>query len=79
PDGLLLGASLIAAAVMGALSLAPPKWLAMLLMLPLGAGWIAALTTLNGTAQAILPGWVRGRALAIYLTVFNGAMAGGSL
>ena len=79
PDGLLLGASLIAAAVMGALSAAPPKWLAVLLMLPLGAGWIAALTTLNGTAQAILPGWVRGRALAIYLTVFNGAMAGGSL
>jgi hypothetical protein len=30
-------------------------------------------------AQAILPNWVRGRGLAVYLTVFNGAMAGGSL
>ncbi|WP_204279678.1 MFS transporter, partial [Serratia marcescens] len=30
-------------------------------------------------AQAILPNWVRGRGLAIYLTVFNGAMAAGSL
>ena len=78
-DGVMLGASVIAAIVMAALSLAPPQWAAVLLMLPLGAGWIAALTTLNGTAQAILPGWVRGRALAIYLTVFNGAMAAGSL
>ena len=30
-------------------------------------------------AQSILPNWVRGRALAVYLTVFNGAMAAGSL
>ncbi len=55
------------------------KWLAVLLLLLLGLGWIIALTTLNGVAQAILPNWVRGRGLAIYLTVFNGAMAAGSL
>ena len=48
-------------------------------MLLLGGGWIIALTTLNGVAQAILPNWVRGRGLAVYLTVFNGAMAAGSL
>ena len=29
--------------------------------------------------QAILPNWIRGRGLAIYLTAFNGAMAAGSL
>ena len=40
---------------------------------------ITALTTLNGAAQAILPNWVRGRSLAVYLTVFNGAMTAGSL
>ena len=45
----------------------------------LGIAWIAMLTTLNGTTQAILPNWMRGRGLAIYLTVFNGAMAAGSL
>jgi len=78
-DGLVLTASLISAAVMLALSFAPPQWLAVLLMLLLGVGWIIALTTLNGVAQAVLPNWVRGRGLAIYLTVFNGAMAGGSL
>jgi quinol monooxygenase YgiN len=35
--------------------------------------------TLNGAAQAVLPNWVRGRGLAVYLTVFNGAMTAGSL
>jgi MFS family permease len=78
-DGLLMLASLVAAMVTAALALAPPRWLGLLLMLLLGLGWIIALTTLNGVAQAVLPNWVRGRGLAIYLTVFNGAMAGASL
>jgi len=78
-DGLVLLASAITAAVMAGLVLAPPKPVAVLLLLLLGLGWIIALTTLNGVAQAILPNWVRGRGLAVYLTVFNGAMAAGSL
>jgi MFS family permease len=75
----MLVASLIAAAVTAALAFAPPRIVALPLLLLLGAAWIVALTTLNGTAQAILPNWVRGRALAVYLTVFNGAMTLGSL
>ncbi|KQT44557.1 MFS transporter [Aureimonas sp. Leaf454] len=78
-DGLILAASLVTAGVMALLALAPPRFLALPLLLLLGAAWITALTTLNGTAQAILPNWVRGRALAVYLTVFNGAMTVGSL
>lgn len=78
-DGLILLSVLVTAAVMTALFFAPPKWLAIVLLLLLGSAWIVALTTLNGVAQSILPNWVRGRALAIYLTVFNGAMAAGSL
>ena len=78
-DGLVLLASVLTAAVMASLVFAPPKWLAVALLLLLGLGWIIALTTLNGVAQAILPNWVRGRGLAVYLTVFNGAMAAGSL
>jgi hypothetical protein len=57
----------------------PPQTVALLLALVLGSGWIVALTTLNSVVQAILPNWVRGRGLAVYLTVFNGAMAAGSL
>ena len=78
-NGLVLAASLVAAAVMSILAMAPPQWAAVVILLLLGAGWITALTTLNATTQAILPNWVRGRGLAIYLTVFNGAMAAGSI
>lgn len=78
-DALMLVAALLTAAVMAALAMAPARWVAVPLMLVLGMGWIVALTTLNGVAQAVLPNWVRGRGLAIYLMVFNGAMAAGSL
>ena len=78
PDGLLLAAAVATALVMGSIALAPPQWLAFALLFVLGAAWIVTLTTLNATAQAIFPNWVRGRALAIYLTVFSGALAGGS-
>lgn len=78
-DGLLLLTSLVTAAVMTFLSIAPPRWSAVAALLLLGASWITALTTFNGAAQAILPNWVRGRSLAVYLTVFNGAMTVGSL
>lgn len=76
---LLLLAAAINGLVMLGLALTPPQWLALMLMLVLGSGWIIALTTLNGVAQAVLPDWVRGRGLAVYLMVFNGALAGGSL
>ncbi|WP_166359647.1 MFS transporter [Pseudomonas akapageensis] len=78
-DGLLLVAALVTAAVMAFLSFAPPQWAAVAALLALGAAWITALTTLSGVAQAILPNWVRGRSLAVYLTVFNGAMTLGTL
>lgn len=78
-DGLLLASALLTAAVMALLAFAPPRLVAPLVLVLLGMGWIAALTGLNGTAQSILPNWVRGRALAVYLTVFNGAMTAGSL
>lgn len=78
-DNLILGAVIVTAAVMTGLSFAPPQWLAPVVLLALGAAWITALTTLNGAAQSILPNWVRGRSLAVYLTVFNGAMTAGSL
>jgi MFS family permease len=78
-DGLLLLSALATAAVMAFLSFAPPQWAAVAALLALGMAWITALTTLNGVVQAILPNWVRGRSLAVYLTVFNGAMTVGSL
>jgi len=43
-----------------------------------GASWITMMTTLFVSAQVALPEWVRGRGLAIFLTVFFGAMTVGS-
>jgi MFS family permease len=43
-----------------------------------GASWIAALSTLNVSAQVALPEWVRGRGLAVFVTVFSGAITLGS-
>ena len=43
-----------------------------------GASWIAALSNLNISAQISLPEWVRGRGLAIYITVMFGALSAGS-
>ena len=43
-----------------------------------GASWIVAVTTMFVSAQVALPDWVRGRGLAIFLTVYFGAMTAGS-
>jgi predicted MFS family arabinose efflux permease len=39
-----------------------------------GAAWVVILTSLYVSAQNVLPDWVRGRGLAIFLTVIFGAM-----
>jgi MFS family permease len=43
-----------------------------------GMSWIIVMTTLFVSAQVALPDWVRGRGLAMFLTVFFGAMTAGS-
>ena len=44
-----------------------------------GLSWIAVLTSFNVSAQTALPDWVRARGLSVFLMVFFGAMAFGSL
>jgi MFS family permease len=44
-----------------------------------GISWIAVLVSLNVSAQYSLPDWVRGRGLAMYVTVFFGTMTVGSV
>ncbi|WP_158046792.1 MFS transporter [Skermanella pratensis] len=47
-------------------------------MLVAGFSWIAMLSTLNVGAQQATAGWVKARALSVFLVVFFGSMAGGS-
>lgn len=44
-----------------------------------GIGWISVLTSLSVSAQTALPNWVRARGLAIFMMVFFGSMAAGSV
>jgi MFS family permease len=78
-DRLVLLASLATAAATAGLALTDVAPVGVLATFVLGIAWIAMLTTFNATMQGILPNWVRGRGLAIYLTAFNGAMAAGSI
>jgi hypothetical protein len=43
-----------------------------------GVSWIAVIAPINVSAQMALPGWVRGRGLAVFATVLFGSMTLGS-
>jgi hypothetical protein len=43
-----------------------------------GTAWISVLAILNVSVQVSLPDWVRGRGVAMFVTVFFGAMTAGS-
>src|SRR5204863_2949708 len=48
------------------------------IMLVGGVAWVSVLAPLTVAAQQASPPWVRARALAVYLIVFQAGMAGGS-
>jgi MFS family permease len=43
-----------------------------------GVAWLILISTFNISLQSIIPSWVRGRVLSVFMLVFFGAMAGGS-
>jgi MFS family permease len=49
-----------------------------LAMVAAGMAWLATLTSFNVATQTAVPRWVRARALAVYLLVFQGGLAAGS-
>jgi MFS family permease len=73
----MLGTGLTGA-VLVLFALVNHPYLALVTSLLAGASWIAVLANLNLSAQVSLPEWVRARGLAVFLTVYFGAMAGGS-
>jgi MFS family permease len=50
-------------------------WAALPLLVVCGFGWTATVATVISELQLFLPGWVRARAIAIYLMVFLGTQA----
>ncbi|MDB5384883.1 MAG: transporter [Planctomycetaceae bacterium] len=53
-----------------------PAWCAAMIFV--GAAWLILLTILSSASQALLPRWVRARALAVYILALYGGMAAGS-
>jgi MFS family permease len=66
------------AAALVLFGLAHQPWVAVIACLLAGISWIAVLAILNVSAQTVLPDWVRGRGLAVYVTVFFGTLTVGS-
>jgi len=78
-DGLISGASGVFAAVTIGSGLVRNRLLMIALMLLGGAAWMIVLSSLNVAARMVVPAWVQARSVAIYLLVFQGGTAMGSL
>ena len=70
-----LAAISFALAFGASLVLRPNAWVAIPLLVVCGFGWTATVSTIISELQLFLPGWVRARAIAIYLMVFLGSQA----
>jgi predicted MFS family arabinose efflux permease len=79
PDPLLALTALVFAAALVVLAASRSLVPAAAAMLLAGAGWMSMLSSLNVSAQVATAPWVRTRVLAVYLVVFQGALAAGSL
>jgi MFS family permease len=78
PDRLVAAGTLGTAIAMVLFGLAREPATALAASVIAGVSWIAALSSLNVSAQMALPEWVRGRGLATYVTGFTGALSLGS-
>src|SRR5207302_1754116 len=77
-DWLVGAASTGTAIAMALFGLAREPVTALAASLIAGMAWIAALSSLNVSAQVALPEWVRGRGLAMFVTAFFGTLSLGS-
>ncbi|NUR57192.1 MAG: MFS transporter [Catenulispora sp.] len=78
PDRTIALSGLTFAAALVAVAYVPVAAVSFVALLVAGVAWIWALSTLNAALQLGLPSWVRARAVAFYLLVFQGGMAIGA-
>jgi MFS family permease len=77
-DKLLIGATLATSLATALFAIARDPLTAVIASVLAGASWVVALSGLSVSAQLALPEWVRGRGLAMYVTVMFGALSVGS-
>jgi predicted MFS family arabinose efflux permease/quinol monooxygenase YgiN len=78
PDALLAGATVATALATALFGAAHNAGVALAASVLAGASWIAGVSSLNISAQVALPEWVRGRGLAMYVTIMFGSLSLGS-
>jgi MFS family permease len=79
PDRIARAGSMASAVLLAAIAPVHSLWLMVPVLLAAGLAWVAQVATVNIAAQTVLPGWVRARGLSIFMIVFNGMMALGSI
>ena len=77
-DGVVAVATLVFAAATLVLAWVPIFWVVCAALLLAGGAWLSLLSSLNVAIQTLVPSWVRGRALSVYMLIFFGGLAGGS-
>jgi MFS family permease len=75
----LSAGTLVFSAALGALALAHQPWLARGLMLVAGVGWMSVVSSLNVALEIATPSWFRARVLAVFMLVYQGALALGGV
>ncbi len=78
-DALVAAATLVYSAATASLAFIDQLALLCLAMAMSGVAWITVMSSLQVAAQMALPDWVRSRGLAVFMTIFMGSMAAGSL
>ena len=76
-DLVSLGSGLLGLAILGAASTRVVGLLALAALVG-GAAWIVVISLLSALAQTLVPDWVRARVMAVWILVFQGAVAAGS-
>lgn len=77
-DLIVAVSNLIFAGAIVALGTVRSFWLLFAALLGAGAAWLSLLSNLNVAIQTLVPSWVRGRALSVYMLFIFGGLSGGS-
>jgi MFS family permease len=79
PDSIVVGAMVTVSFSMAVLSRSHAFPLSLAAVFFAGAAWVSTMINFNVAVQMAADGWVRGRAMASYLVMFQGTLAIGSL
>jgi len=77
-DLVVAAATLVFAAATVVLALVHNFPLVCFALLLAGGAWLSHLSSLNVAVQTVVPPWVQGRALSVYMLIFYAGLAGGS-